>query len=168
MVSKFYKWLLASFLIVAFSASVPHPIYVSVTEIEHNNKDKTLEISCKIFTDDFEKALRMAYKTNVDLVKPRNRDAMNKLVNDYVQKHLHIDVDGKKVSLKFIGYEEIEEGIYSYYQADNIGSVKKLTVTDNILYEYKNEQISLLHVTVNNNRKSTKLNNPEEKARFEF
>ena len=93
---------------------------------------------------------------------------MNKLVNDYVQKHMHIDVDGKKVSLKFIGYEEIEEGIYSYYQADNIGSVKKLTVTDNILYEYKNEQISLLHVTVNNNRKSTKLNNPEDKAIFEF
>ena len=168
MVSKFYKWLMASFVIVVLSASGRHPIYVSVTEIEHNGKNNSLEVSCKIFTDDFEKTLRMAYKTNVDLLKPKNRDAMNKLVNDYVQKHLSIDIDGKKVALKFIGYEEIEEGIYSYYQADNIGNVKHLTVTDNILYEYKNEQISLLHVTVNNNRKSTKLNNPEDKAIFEF
>lgn len=168
MVSKFYKWLMASFVIIVFSASGLHPIYISVTEIEHNVKERTLEVSCKIFTDDFEKTLRMAYKTNVDLLKPKNRDAMNKLVNDYVQKHLSIDIDGKKAALKFIGYEEIEEGIYSYYQADNIGNVKHLTVTDNILYEYKNEQISLLHVTVNNNRKSTKLNNPEDKAIFEF
>jgi len=168
MVSKFYKWLLASFVIVVLSASGLHPIYVSVIEIEHNAKERTLEVSCKIFTDDFEKTLRMAYKTPVDLVKPANREAMNKLVNDYVQKHLNIKVDGKTAAFKFIGFEEIEEGIYSYFQADNISDVKRLTVTDNILYEYKKEQISLLHVTVNNNRKSTKLNNPDDIAIFEF
>ena len=47
-----------------FTSAEPnlHPIFVSVTEIEHNAKDKTLEISCKIFTDDFEKTLRLTYK----------------------------------------------------------------------------------------------------------
>ena len=28
-----------------------HPFHVSVVEINHNETDKTLEISCKIFTD---------------------------------------------------------------------------------------------------------------------
>ncbi len=34
-----------------------HPFYVSVTEISHNAKDKTLEISCKLFSSDFETVL---------------------------------------------------------------------------------------------------------------
>jgi hypothetical protein len=41
-------------------------------------------------------------------------------------------------------------------------------VRDNILYEYKKEQMSLLHVTVMGKRNSTKLLNPEELAVFNF
>ena len=168
MASILYKWFLATSLFVFCSSGQVHPLYVSVIEIEHNAKDKTLEISCKIFTDDFEKTLRQAYKTHVDLLKPADKEAMNKLVSDYVQKHLQVNVDGKDVLLKFIGYEQIEEGIYSYYQVDNVNAVKNIIVTDNILYEYKDEQMSLIHVTVNGNRKSTKLNNPDTKATLGF
>jgi hypothetical protein len=163
-----YKWLcllLPAILLTGFSG---HPIYVSVTEIAHNAKDKTLEISCKLFTDDFEQTLRKTYNTHVDLLDEKIKPAMNKLVSDYVQKHLEILVDGKPATLKYLGYERIEEGIFSYYQADNISSVKNISITDNLLYEYKAEQISLLHVIVNGNRKSTKLNNPEEKASLSF
>jgi len=168
MASILYKWFLGSFLVLFCSSATFHPIYVSVTEIEHNAKEKTLEISCKIFTDDFEKTLRQTYKTHVDLLKPAEKEAMNKLVSDYVQKHLKLNVNGKDVQLKFIGFEQIEEGIYSYYQVDDINTVKNISVTDDILYEYKTEQLSLIHVIVNGNRKSTKLNNPESKASFDF
>ncbi len=145
-----------------------HPIYMSVTEIEHNTKDRTLEISCKIFTDDFEKTLRKIYSGYVDLIHPKDKTAMNKLVSEYVQKHLHLKVDGRPVGMEFIGYEQQEEGITSYYQVNNVPSVKRIEITDNLLYEYKDQQISLLHVIVNGNRKSTRLVNPEEKAEFEW
>lgn len=175
MVSILFKWSLFLSLvnIPAFSTiktgkAFKHPIFMSVTEIEHNAKDKTLEISCKIFTDDFERTLRQAYKGTVDLINPKDKAAMNKLVKDYVQTHLSIAADGKKVALQFIGYEQQEEGILSYFQADNIASVKKIDVTDNILYEYKKEQIEIIHVTVAGNRKSTRLDNPQDKCSFEF
>ena len=175
MVSLLFKWLtiftLSNFHIVSnspFRGLGGHPIFVSVTEIEHNAKDKTLEISCKIFTDDFEKALRETYKTYVDLLQPKDKTAMNKLVSDYVQKHLQLKVDGKAVAMQFLGYEQQEEGIVSFYQVNNIAAVKKLDVTDNILFEYKKEQMNILHITVNGNKKSTKLVNPEEKASFGF
>jgi hypothetical protein len=182
MASILFKWLLVSSLLnFNTSSNFPiqseaagrrlgdsHPIFVSVTEIEHNTKEKTLEISCKIFTDDFEKALKATYKTYVDLLKPKDKNAMNKLVADYVQKHLLLKVDGKPVALQFLGYEQDEEGIESYYQVNNIASVKKLDVTDNILFEFKKEQISIIHTTVKGNKKSTKLTNPEEKYSFDF
>jgi hypothetical protein len=172
MASILFKWLFFLSVVNIPAASNPsatnHPLFVSVTEIEFNAKDKALEISCKIFTDDFEKTLRQNYKTTVDLLKPKDKTAMNKLVSDYVQKHLLLTVDGKKAALQFLGYEQQEEGIVSFYQASNIAAVKKIAITDNILYEYKKEQIGIIHVTVDGNRKSTKLTNPEEKASFEF
>ncbi len=167
MASILFKWLLIGGLFFNPAATY-HPIFVSVTEIEHNAKDKTLEISCKIFTDDFEKTLRSTYKTYVDLLQPKDKNAMNKLVADYVQKHLIIKVDGKPVALQFLGYEQDEEGIESYYQVNNINAVKKLDITDNILFEYKKEQISIIHTNVNGNKKSTKLVNPDDKYSFEF
>jgi hypothetical protein len=167
MASILFKWLLIGGLIFN-PATTYHPIFVSVTEIEHNAKEKTLEISCKIFTDDFEKALKATYKTYVDLLKPKDKNAMNKLVADYVQKHLLIKADGKPVALQFLGYEQDEEGIESYYQVNNIAALKKLDITDNILFEFKKEQISIIHTTVNGIKKSTKLTNPEEKTSFEF
>jgi len=90
------------------------------------------------------------------------------LVSDYVQSHLSITVDGKKVTLQFIGYEQQEEGILSYYQVNNINGVKKIDIINTILYEYKKEQIGIMHVTVGGNRKSTRLNNPDDRCSFEF
>ncbi len=168
MVSIFYKWLFVAVITMFSGNSGKHPIYVSVTEIEHNAREKSLEVSCKLFTDDFEKTLRMAYRVHIDLLKPGNKALMNSLVDDYIQKHLKISIDGKTVQLKFIGYEEIEEGIYSYFEATGIERINELVVMDNLLYEYKKEQISLLHVLVNGSRKSSKLNNPDAKAIFSF
>ncbi len=167
MASVLFKWLLTSMFFFNSNTTL-HPIYVSVTEIEHNAKDKTLEISCKIFTDDFEKTLRQNYKTTVELAAPKDKAAMNKLVNDYITKHLQIAVDGKAVALQFIGYEQEEEGIESYFQVSNVPTVKKIAITDNILYDWKSEQVSVLHVTVNGKRQSTKVNNPEDKVSLEF
>jgi hypothetical protein len=164
-----HKWLGVIVIWFCLGATTKHhPLFVSVTEIEHNAKEKSLEISCKIFTDDFEKTLRTAYNTKVDLSDAKLKPAMDKLVNDYVQKHLKISADGKSTNLTFVGYERIDEGIYSYYEANNIATVKKMEIMDNILYEYKAQQIGLLHVTVGGKRQSTKLVNPESRAVMSF
>ena len=164
-----FKWLLIPFFWLSpVQKEVSHPIFVSVTEIEHNAKEKSLEISCKIFTDDFEKTLRKAYNMHVDLQDVKIKTAMDKLVSAYVQNHLKISVDGKPANLQYMGYERIDEGIYSYYRADNIAAVKKITVMDNILFEYKEQQMNLIHVIVGGNRKSTKLSNPESIMTMNF
>ena len=93
---------------------------------------------------------------------------MNPLVNDYIKKHLVITVDGKTAGLQFLGFEQQEEGIVSFFEVQNIDRVKKLEVVDNILYEYYNQQMGIIHATVNGQRKSSRLNNPDVKAEFLF
>ncbi len=147
---------------------IPHPLHVSVTEINHNDTDKTLEISCKLFTDDFEKVLTQNYKTKVDLINPPDRPAMDKLVSDFILTHLAIKADGKPVQLSYLGYEKDNDVIYSYFQADNIKSVKKIDINNHIMHELFTDQINLLHVIVGGKRKSYKLDYPEKEASFSF
>jgi hypothetical protein len=163
MQNMFLKFIVFIILVCGSSfTSTKHPIFVSVTEIEQNIKEKSLEVSCKIFTDDFEKALRVAYKTKVDLLDAKLKPAMDKLVNDYIVKHLKVNVEGKIYTLKYVGFERIEEAIYCYFEVENIITPKKIIVTNDLLYEYKKEQMSLIHITIGGKRQSKKLTNPEK------
>ncbi len=168
MASILYKWFFVIILVSLITGSRPHPIFVSVIEVEHNATAKTLEVSCKLFTDDLEKTLRSTYKSSVDLINPKDKTAMDKLINDYVQKHLKITADHRTINLKYLGYEQEEEGIYSYFEAENVGQPKTIQIFNNLLYEYKPEQMGLMHVTVNGTRKSTKLVNPADRAELQF
>lgn len=184
MVSSLFKWLLLLLPVSllsfhengsgAFSFSsyqgkgVLHPFHVSVTEIEYNASDKTLEISCKIFTDDFENVLKQNYKRKVDLINPTDKAAMDTLVKKYISSHLAIIVDGKPVPLTYIGFERDNEAVYGYLQGDNITSPKKIGITNKLMYDLFTDQINLMHVIVGGKRKSTKLDYPATNATFEF
>jgi len=145
-----------------------HPFHVSVAEINHNATDKTLEISCKIFTDDFEKVLAQNYKAMVDLINPPDKKAMDTLVKKYIKTHLSIHVDGKPVNFSYIGFERESEAVYSYFQVDNMASVKTISITNKLMQDLFTDQINLMHVIVGGNRKSTKLDYPETQAVFNF
>ena len=166
MASILYKWFIV-FSLTGF-INTHHPIFVSVTEINHNAANKSLEISCKIFTDDLEQTLRQQNKIRIDLLNPASKQAMNVLVNNYIQKHLQLKADDKAVVLEFLGFEQQEEGIISYFEVKNMATVKKLDVTNTILYESRPQQMQIIHVMVNGERKSSHLDNPDEKASFLF
>jgi hypothetical protein len=149
------------------SASL-HPFYVSVTEINHNAKDRALEISCKMFVDDMEDILKQQYKLKVDLSNNQQTDQNNKLLIDYITKHLAFAVDGKPVKLNYVGYEKESESVYVYLEAANLPTIKKLDVTNSILQDFNNTQINIMHVMVNGSRKSYKLDFPNKQASFNF
>jgi hypothetical protein len=147
-----------------------HPFHVSVVEINHNGADKTLEISCKIFTDDFEKVLAQNYKTKVDLINTpaTDRKRVDTLVKKYISEHLSLTANGRPVSFNYLGFEHENDAVFSYLQVDGVASVKKIGVANKIMYDFFNDQINLMHVTVGGNRKSSKLDYPASFAEFVF
>lgn len=180
MAALFNKWLLLSLfpwftlsqspesVSLPVANSTPHPLHVSVIEINHNAAEKSLEISCRIFTDDFEKVLGQNYKTRIDLINPTDRPAMEKLVKDYILKHVKLDVDGKTITPNFLGYEKDNDAIYSYFEVTQVPTVKKVTINNQLMHDLFDDQINLMHVTVGGNRKSNKLNYPDKEAVFAY
>ncbi|HEV8282726.1 MAG TPA: DUF6702 family protein [Chitinophagaceae bacterium] len=177
MAAVVYKWFLFTCFLFLIGSNeskkffVPvnvHPYYISVVEINHNSVDKTLEISCKIFTNDFETTLEKNYKSKVDLTKPKDQALAEKWVSEYVKSHLSIKADGKNVNLSFLGFEKEDEAIYSYFQIDNITSVKKVDVVNSLLHDFSDQQINIIHCSVGGKRQSSKLDYPKTEASFSY
>ncbi|MES2827365.1 MAG: DUF6702 family protein [Bacteroidota bacterium] len=145
-----------------------HPFYVSVTEIEQNQKTKVVQVSARIFYDDLEKAIGKRYKTNINILKPANRKQVDDLISAYVKEHLKIKVNGTDVNLKYVGYEIEEEAAWCYFETPALPAVSRFNIVNNILYEQHESQINMIHAIVNGKRQSTKLDNPANAAAFNF
>jgi hypothetical protein len=175
MVVMFYKILfsLLGFIPVIFGTADKneasnHPFYVSVTEINHNQKEKALEISCKIFIDDMEDVLKQNFKTVVDLSDQKQQIKNDQLITAYITKNLSITADQKAVQLNYVGYEKDSEAVFCYFEVVNISTVKAIDVSNSILQDLTDKQINIMHVSVNGVRKSYKLDYPQKLAKFNF
>ena len=174
MAISLYKWLLllpfltAGDLFSDITCEKLHPYYVSVTEIEYSNPDKEIQVACKIFTDDFEQALKAMYHTKIDLYHPQDKALLDKQITGYIQKHLHLKADGKTVKLNYIGFEIEGEAAWCFFSAGDIPAVKNIAVFNDLLYEYKKEQVNMMHTRVNGDRKSGRLSFPDNSLQFSF
>jgi hypothetical protein len=180
MVNIMVRWIILSFfafinpingvkpVITNTSLVYKHPFYVSVIQIDHNAKAKTAEISIRIFMDDLEKALAKYGNTKVDILKPTEKTATNKLLNDYIQHKLHLNLNGNAVQMNYLGYEQQQESVWAYLEVENIASIKKATINCSLMYDYQDKQINIFHVKCNGNEKSYKLDYPQTDFSIEF
>nr|WP_068890125.1 DUF6702 family protein [Pedobacter panaciterrae] len=155
-------------LILFFWLNIFHPFYVSVTEIDHNQKTKTVQVSVRVFFDDFESALDKRYKTSINILKPKDRKQLDGLISDYIKSHLQIRANNKLLTLKYIGYQIEEDAAWCYFESEKIESIQKLGIQNDVLFEQHDSQINMIHATVNGKRKSTKLDNPEKSVEFSY
>ena len=162
-------WFVVNPLKVESPAKVEkHPFYISVTEVNQNAKDKILEVSCKMFTEDFELTINKDYKAQLDILAGKDKGSFDKFIPDYMNKHLSFLVDGKPVKMNYVGFEVDKESVFCYFQINDIASVKKIDAVNSILHDFNDGQINIMHVTVSGKRQSTKLDYPNTKASFNF
>ena len=168
------KWFLLLFLLGNNSdvhkprKKTHHPFYVSVTEVNLNAAEQSLEISCKFFADDFEKTLEQNNKVQLDISSAKDKASFDKFIPGYINKHLNLSVGNKAATLSYVGFEKDNESVYCYFEVKNTTSLSQLAITNNLLYDLTHEQINIMHVTVNGKRQSSKLNYPAVKADFKF
>lgn len=164
--------LLQTFLFVFFTQSYAtiHPIHVSVTEIEMDEKDKRLEVMMRVFADDLELTLRRSTnQPDLDILAISNeqRDA---LVSQYLQSHFKVSLDRKLHKHQYLGHEQEDLAFIFYIEVPNVSKWRKIQVMNNIIMETYDDQSNLVHVTVKEKVRSLRLtkNNPTDELEFDF
>lgn len=147
-----------------------HPIHVTVTEIEHDEKDKRLEIMLRVFSDDFELALRKDQNNpELDLLQHKKAQTLDAMISQYVAKHLKVTVDGKAQKLVYLGHEQESDALVLYIEGANVKKLGTIFVSNDFLTDVHDDQSNLVHVTVKGAVKSLRLtkDTPGDKLTFD-
>jgi vacuolar-type H+-ATPase subunit C/Vma6 len=145
-----------------------HPLHVSTTDLSYNAKDSQMEIICTIFTDDFEAAIEKQFNSKADLSRPDMHAAMDVLVKKYVNSHLQLKTNGILQPLTYIGFEINREAVNVYLETGKVSQPKKMEAQVTLLQNLYDDQLNIVHMTVNGTRKSTRLDAPVKTASQEF
>lgn len=156
------KWLVPVWM------NVFHPFYMSVTEMRYNPQRQALEVSCRIFTDDLENALKKYNHTTLDVMQPKDRAAVDTMIARYLAQHLVIKADGKTAALKYLGYKIEGEAAWCFLEAGALPSLRQIDLQNDILYAEHESQSHMIHMMVNGKRQSVKIDNPKKDAGFKF
>ena len=146
-----------------------HPIHISVTEINYNEKSKSLQITSRIFVDEMELGVRMQRKEpELDILEPKNGVTTKQLITNYMNVHFKIKIDGKPVKINFLGHEKEDISFVCYLEIENVKKLKTIEVFDDIITEIHDDQSNLVHVTYKNPVKSVRLTHDNTSEIFTF
>lgn len=162
------KIYLALILTVICLFTYAHPFYVSITDIVYSSAKKNIEISSRIFFDDLEAALNQDGKTQFDIRKPHRKDVIDTAIAAYAKKYFKVSTNGQIQVLTYVGYEIEDDVVWCYFEIPQSQPVKKLEVSNRMLYNNFKSQSHIFHVTVDGKRQSTKIDNPKSFFKMKF
>lgn len=135
-----------------------HPMHVSVTEVQYNEKNKSFEIISRIFIDDLELSIRNEKKNeSLDLLNPGDGMTTDQLVSEYIDHHLQIRLDGKLCKINYLAHEIDDVALVCYLEVENVKKVNGIEVTNSFIQETHADQSNLVHVTYKGPVKSLRL-----------
>ena len=146
-----------------------HPFYVSTTEINFNKTTKSVELTCRMFTDNLEDALEKTFQKKIDILHPKNKQEVELLLLQYIQDNLKIKVNGIQKTINIIGYEKEEDAVWTYLEIKEDLLPQQIEIENTLLYRFFPEQMNMMHITIDGQeRQSSKLINPDKKLVFVF
>lgn len=148
--------------------NVAHPFFMSVIDINHNAKEATLEISVRVFSDDLEKTLQQFSKQKIDIANAAQKELIEKQLQAYVSQRLKLNVNGKPVNFRILGYEQQMESTWCYFEIENQSFVNTVDVDCSLLYDYESNQVNIVHVKTKGIQKTYKLDYPKRETSFRF
>lgn len=137
-----------------------HPYHVGSVEISYHSKSKTFEITGRFFLDDLENALSKKYGKPFHFNDPKYKTQLNDALKNYATEYLKIKSNNKFLKVNYIGYEEDSESVNLYLETESAESPKKVEVAASFLYNLFDDQINIVHIIIDGERKSEKLTYP--------
>lgn len=146
-----------------------HPLHVSVTEIEFDQKDRALEIMMRVFIDDLELSLRNSLnQPELDILNPPKGVTVDDLADNYLSKHFMIALDNKPQKTVYLGHEREAEAFVFYIEVKNVEKWNTIRIHNDIIMATYDDQSNIVHVFVGDNVRSLRLtrNTPADELTF--
>jgi hypothetical protein len=151
---------IASFFLLISLAFTTHKYYLSLTQIEYNKSQKSLEVIINVFMDDIELAINKEYAVNLNLTTKEELKDVDIYFNNYLTKNLTFTINN----------ELVKQGdlVYFYLEIAVKENPTSLEVFNTILLTYFEQQQNVVKFKNGSKRQSKILSKNSNKALLNF
>lgn len=150
-----------SILVLFFSitnASNPpvetHKFYVSITQVNWNEKQQRLEITMRLFIDDLQLALQNKFGTNFHIGSNLEaQDEEHKFIA-YISETLKIQLNTKNTAFQFVTKSVEDDVLVSHWVIQKVNKINTLEISNKTLFNVLPEQQNIIHTNIKSQKKS--------------
>ena len=144
-----------------------HKYYISVTQINYIKKQASIQITSRIFIDDFENALKLNYDEKL-VLDENEPDIIDTYMTKYLQDNIKLFVNEHPVTFNFIGKEYDGDVVKCYLEVEDVKHIKSLSITNSILFDLQKDQQNIVKTKINSKNKSFILSSDNLNALLKF
>ena len=159
---------IACFFLLISLAFTTHKYYLSLTQIEYNKDQKSLEVIINVFMDDIELAINKEYAIDLNLTTKDELKDADVYFHNYLTKNLTFTIDNDIVTHNYIGKEYEGDLVYFYLEIAVKENPKSLEVFNTILLTYFEQQQNIVKFKNDSKRQSKILSKNTNKALLNF
>jgi hypothetical protein len=144
-----------------------HPVHVSVTNLDLDPVRGQVELSVKIFADDFQDLILHKYGVQLNLVGQEDPGEKIAAVHQYMQEALRLVFNGEEAAdLEFVASELNEEAIWLFYRYDFPGKIRRVDIVNRVMLEKFTDQTNLMIVSYHDKQNGYRLDNKNTELSF--
>ena len=159
---------IACFFLLISLAFTTHKYYLSLTQIEYNKDQNSLEVIINVFMDDIELAINKEYAIDLNLTTKDELKDADVYFHKYLTKNLTFTIDNDIVTHNYIGKEYEGDLVYFYLEIAVKENPKSLEVFNTILLTYFEQQQNIVKFKNDSKRQSKILSKNTNKALLNF
>ena len=143
-------------LVILFSSitisNYNHPYYLSATRVLYSKTYNQFQCTSRFFIDDLE-SLYKSKLVNNEIYKFEKKK-FEVFLKEYLKENFIILYDDIIQNQTFVGTEFLNDIIIIYFEYQIKSDFKKITIKNSVLMNHINEQKNIVHLEINDEKKS--------------
>lgn len=131
-----------------------HKYYVSVTQVNYIKEKSSVQITSRIFIDDFENLIRNRYDESITLADKNEPKIADTYIERYLKDKIKIKINNKDAKLNFIGKEYDTDIMRCYLEIEGVKEITSIKITNQLLFDLYSEQQNIVKTKINSKQKS--------------
>lgn len=147
---------LFSCVLMAWKSQDVHKFYLSVSQLSYSQKDQAIQMTCRVFMDDFNAVLKERYAVTTPLGTDQQASVAEKFAEEYFQKKVNFYEDNRPLEIQVLGYKKDNDVLIYFLEAKTTSfmQAKKFEVRHTLLTDLFEEQQNVIHLKLRGLKKS--------------
>ena len=140
--------------IISLSSFAVHKFYVSIYQVNFNQKKQMLEITSRIFIDDLNDVLKTKYNQKTHIGESNEVPQDVALMKRYILDNFSIKINGQQKTINYLSKELEGNVVICYYNIKEISKVKIFEIKNTTLFDLNSDQQNIVQTTIYGKKQS--------------